>query len=100
MPLKTPDAPKHQLADEAGIPRGAVLHTTWGVEARHVTADPKVGSPRSNLKVAEHIKAGHLKRPASVRSRLLVLSDWRVEMEVDGRPMNGRRELDIEKVGQ
>ena len=46
------------------------------------------------------MKAGHLKRPASVRSMLLVLSDWRVGMEGEGRRMKGRRELDIETVGQ
>ena len=58
MPLKTPDAPKHQLADEAGIPRGAVLHTTWGVEARHVTADPKVGSVEMLLKSSFQFESG------------------------------------------
>ena len=58
MTLETSDAPEDQLADEAGIPRGAVLHTTWGVETRHVSADTKVGRVEMLLEPPFHFEGG------------------------------------------
>ena len=58
MPLKTPNAPEHQLADEAREPRTAILHTTWRVEAGHIPADSKVGVVEVILKPSLHLESG------------------------------------------
>ena len=58
MPLKTPNAPEHQLADEAREPRTAILHTTWRVEAGHIPADSKVGVVKVILQPSFHLESG------------------------------------------